>query len=139
MENNKEIKDTKELKKNFEELSEEKKIKVIKQFNSLSKDSQGEIESWLYENYVDEGDICRNALDYFWFLNSDWVDRFNSTVNDNISDDFNEWLEDYDWENWNESLETFKKEFAEFVEQRVAFNLCYELKESIEGVENQVS
>lgn len=113
-------------------------ITKLKNYPNLKEHEKEELQEWLLNEYLSERDICHNALDYFWFLDSNHIDRFNSTINDTIGEDLAEYL-DYqiEWQEWNEDIGNLVSKIKEYLEESMAKTLCYELRESIEVVERQ--
>lgn len=110
-------------------------LERLNNYKNLEEEEAEEVVNWLLEKHINERHICENALDYFWFLNNNDIDRFNSTVNDNIFDDIKEYL-DYkvDWKKWDGDLEVLIDKIKRFCEESMAISLKFELKESIKQV-----
>lgn len=126
--------------KKLKKLSEKELVANLKNWNNLTEAEKDLIINQLENNYLDERKICENALNYFWFLNENHINRFNSTVNDSISiqDYLDECAYNEELENWEGDLEELIKEFEEYYEREIALNLCYELEQSIEEIKNSL-
>lgn len=118
-------------------LSDKENLQSLINYPNLTEREQETIQDWLLTK-IDESQISRNALDYFWFLNNKQIDRFNSTVNDSFS--IAEYLEEYiNWENWDENLDKLISDIEGAWEQEIALNLCYELTENIEQIQREIA
>ena len=116
----------------------DRNIERLKIFTELDKDEKSEIVEWLIDDCVDKKEIKKSALGYFWFVDENDIQRFNSTMNDNIFNDTTDYLNySVDWEKWNKEFDFWKliDNIKSYVEFSMVENLKEEIKEAINDID----
>jgi hypothetical protein len=120
---------------NNEILNEyDENINLLNKWKGLDEGSKFNVIEWILEQYLDETEIKKNAINYFWFLDKEWVWRFDTTINSDLNSEAKNFLDyGFDWEGWNdESLGVLSKRLEKHLENWLAKGLQAELKSSIE-------